>query len=187
MSFFGSSKVNFSSLGCFLIGATGNLYTSDGEALLGSISDNPYDVRTFVRSVYPEGGLAHIGTELAVTRPPSFAERGYFCREGDTTRGVNVAGLSFTSALLFENESQPRRQNAVSFSLLSSQLMDECSNVAEAVRLFQNAGAVTPPFSVLLADSEGAIAHFEAGSFGVEVVNHFTKENPGAVFRRRSH
>ena len=34
-------------MGCFLIGVTGNAYTADGEALLGSITDDPYDIRTF--------------------------------------------------------------------------------------------------------------------------------------------
>lgn len=169
-------------MGCFLIGVTGNAYTVDGEALLGSVSDDPYDVRTFVRSMYPQGGFAHVGTELSATRPPSFAERGYFCREGDTSRGVNAAGLSFTCAVLFENHSLSKRPHPVSFSLLTKQLMEQCSNVKEAIRLFQSVDAVNPPFSVFLADSEGAIAHLEAGSFGIEIVSQYSKEKPGAIF-----
>ncbi len=169
-------------MGCFLIGVTGRGCTTNGEALLGSVSDDPYDVRTFVRIVHPEKGIAHVGTELVVTRPPSFAERGYFCEDGDTTRGVNAAGLSFTCALLFESETQPKNPHPISFSLLSRRLMNECRDVKEGIDLFRSAEAVSPPFSVLLADSEGAIAHLEAGSFGVELIDTFSKEKPGVVF-----
>ncbi|MCF7852184.1 MAG: C45 family peptidase [Simkaniaceae bacterium] len=169
-------------MGCFLIGVTGNAYTVNGEALLGSVSDDPYDVRTFVRIMRPRVGFTHVGTELAVTRPPSFADRGYFCQEGDTSRGVNAAGLSFTCAILFETHSLTKRSHPISFSLLTKQLMDRCRNVEEAIRLFLSVDAVTPPFSVFLADSEGAIAHLEAGSFGIEVVSQYSKEKPGAIF-----
>lgn len=33
-------------MGCFLIGVTGKGFSKTGEALLGSVSDDPYDVRT---------------------------------------------------------------------------------------------------------------------------------------------
>ena len=56
-----------SASGCFLIGATGPGITTTGEALIGSVSDDPYDVRTFVRAVKPAGGLPHTGTELVAT------------------------------------------------------------------------------------------------------------------------
>lgn len=169
-------------MGCFLIGVTGKAYTIDGESLLGSISDDPYDVRTFVRSQNPQGYMAHVGTELIATRPPSFAERGFFCQNGETSRGVNAAGLAFTCAMLFEDEKQQKFPNRVSFSLLTKQLMEQCHSVDEAIALFKSAGAVNPPFSILLADRFGAIAHLEAGSFGVEVINHYSKERSGAVF-----
>lgn len=167
---------------CFLIGVTGEGYTASGEALLGSVSDNPYDVRTFVRSHHPKDRLAHVGTELVATQPPSFEERGYFCQEGETSRGVNTAGLAFTSALLFEDQTQPKHPSPVSFALLSKQLMEECHSVSEALDLLTKAKAVSPPFSLLLADRHGDLAHVEAGSFGVEVLHHFSKARPGAVF-----
>jgi len=169
-------------MGCFLIGVTGKEYTTSGEALLGSVSDDPYDVRTFVRSHHPQGRLSHVGTELVTTRPPSFAERGYFCQDGDTSRGVNSAGLAFTCAILFENETLPKKEKRISFSILTKEIMELCRNVPDALKHIQNAGAVEPPFSILLADSEGRIAHVEAGGFGVEVVHQFSTESPGAVF-----
>ncbi len=169
-------------MGCFLIGVTGKGYTKKGVALLGSVSDDPYDVRTFVRSEHPQGLLAHVGTELVATRPPSFEERGFFCQEGETSRGVNAAGLAFNSALLFEDETQPKIPNPAPFSRLSRQIMEECHTVQEAIALIGQAPAVHPPFSLLLADRSGAIAHLEAGDFGVEVVQQYSKEKPGALF-----
>lgn len=169
-------------MGCFLIGATGEGYTTNGEALLGSVSDDPYDVRTFVRSIHPLNRLAHVGTELVATKGPSFEERGFFCKEGDTSRGVNSAGLAFTCAMLFENKTLQKKLNRLSFSQLSQEMMEGCSSVNEAIDLMKKAEAVAPPFSVLLADSKGDIAHVEAGSFGVEVLHHYSKERPGALF-----
>lgn len=52
------------SMGCFLMGVTGRGVSANGEALIGSVSDDPYDVRTFLRQVKPAGWQAHIGTEL---------------------------------------------------------------------------------------------------------------------------
>lgn len=169
-------------MACFLIGVTGKAYTRDGEALLGSVSDDPYDIRTFVRSLHPLNRMAHVGTELVATKPPSFEERGYFCKAGDTSRGVNSAGLAFTCAMLFEDREQPKKPNSTSFSLLTKQMMEECRNVNEAIDLMKGAGAVAPPFSVLLADRTGSIAHIEAGGFGVEVLHHYSKQRPGALF-----
>ena len=169
-------------MGCFLIGVTGEGYTKEGGALLGSVSDDPYDVRTFVRSEHPRGLLAHVGTELVTTRPPTFEERGFFCREGETSRGVNAAGLAFNTALLFEDETQQKIPNQVSFSRLSKQMMETCHTVQEAIALIAQAPAVHPPVSLLLADRSGVIAHLEAGDFGVEVVQQYSKEKPGALF-----
>ena len=40
---------------CFLIGAAGPGETAMGEALLGGVSDDPYDIRTFLRVARPAG------------------------------------------------------------------------------------------------------------------------------------
>ncbi|MEM8680612.1 MAG: hypothetical protein AAGF97_14790, partial [Planctomycetota bacterium] len=89
-------------MGCFLIGATGDGITVKGDALLGSVSDDPYDVRTFVRVINPPSFPAHVGTELISTSGHTLLERGYFADPGETTRGVNEAGLAFTCAMVFE-------------------------------------------------------------------------------------
>jgi len=80
------------SVGCFLVGVTGN-FTKSSEALLGSVSDDPYDVRTFMKVVNSEDKLTYVGTELISTSEHTSKERGYFARLGEITRGVNETGF----------------------------------------------------------------------------------------------
>ena len=54
-------------MGCFLIGITGKGVSKEGDALLGSVSDNPYDVRTFMKAVRAPDKWTHICTELIST------------------------------------------------------------------------------------------------------------------------
>ena len=167
---------------CFLIGVTGPGCSADGSALLGSVSDDPYDVRTYLRSVQTPGRLAHVGTELVSTTDLSLADRGYFSRSGEPGRGVNEAGLAFTIALAMEDESTPMPAGVVDFADLAERLMGECRSVADAIVLFRAAPAVQPAFSVLLADAGGDLAQVEVGRFGVAVHRHFSRETPGMVF-----
>ena len=83
---------------CFLIGATGPGVTATGEAVLGSGSDDPYLFRTVVRVVQPSKGYCHVGTELVYATQEDL-EPPFHVVEGETTRGVNSAGLSFVIAL----------------------------------------------------------------------------------------
>lgn len=170
------------SMGCFLIGVTGPGFSSNGEALIGSVSDDPYDIRTFVRLVKPAGFKAHIGTELVSTTEHTLIERGYFAHPGETTRGVNESGLAFTCAMIFEKETAERTLQATAFADVTRTMMLECDTVNDAIDLFRSARATTPAFSVLLADAKGDLAHVEAGTFGVNVNHHYSHENPGMVF-----
>ncbi|MFC1835906.1 carcinine hydrolase/isopenicillin-N N-acyltransferase family protein [Thermodesulfobacteriota bacterium] len=174
--------MTLSTTGCFLIGVTGPGITASGEALIGSVSDDPYDVRTFLRLMQPAGSLAHIGTELFSTSEHDLVERGYFANPGETTRGVNESGLAFTCAMVFENETAERTLPATAFAELSTKMMTDCDTVVEAIDLFQSAGASSPAYSVLLADAKGDLAHVETGAFGVSVNHHYSRQNPGMVF-----
>lgn len=178
----GEIEMTPSSMGCFLIGVTGPGITENGEALIGSVSDDPYDIRTFLRLVRPDGSQAHIGTELVSTTEHTLIERGYFAGPGETTRGINKSGLAFTCAMVFEKETAERTLRATSFAEISGKMMKECDTVVDAINLFQSAGACTPAYSVLLADAIGELAHVEAGTFGVNVNHHFTRKDPGMVF-----
>lgn len=168
--------------GCFLIGATGLGVTVRGEALLGSVSDDPYDVRTFLRAVAPPGKLAHVGTELFSTTEHTLSERGYFARPGETTRGINAAGLAFTCAMVIEDPSAPRTLTARPYADVTDEMMRTCRTVGEAISQFEAAGATAPAYSVLLADAEGGLAHLEVGSFGTSVVDRCARQQGGAVF-----
>lgn len=179
----GSAMIPLSlSTGCFLIGVTGPGFTASTEALIGSVSDDPYDIRTFLRLVKSDGERAHIGTELVSTTEHTLIERGYFAHPGETTRGINASGLAFTCAMVFEKEIEGRRLQATSFADLTRKMMRTCDTVVDAIELFQSAGATTPAYSVLLADAKGDLAHMEVGSFGVNVNHHYSREKPGMVF-----
>ena len=178
----GVSRMTDHLTGCFLMGVTGPGISANGEALIGSVSDDPYDVRTFLRQVKPAGSQAHMGTELVSTTEHTLVERGYFVDPGETTRGINESGLAFTCAMVFEKEGAGAKAHPTSFSDLSRRMMTRCRTVNDAIDLFQSAGASTPPFSVLLADAMGDLAHVEAGAFGVSVNHHYSKQNPGMVF-----
>jgi len=178
----GKEKMTNVAMGCFLIGVTGPGVSAHGEALIGSVSDDPYDIRTFLRLVKPAGSQPHIGTELVSTTEHSLIERGYFAHPGETTRGLNESGLAFTCAMIFERETAARTRQASPFAELTRKMMLDCETVLDAIKLFQSACAVTPAFTVLLADAKGDLAHVEAGTFGINVNQHYSIGNPGMVF-----
>lgn len=169
-------------MGCFLIGATGEGVTETGDALLGGVSDDPYDVRTFVRIVNPAGAQPHVGTELVSVSDQTLLERGYFASAGETTRGVNQAGLAFTCAAIFEMEVSMSQPEARPFADLTHSLMGDCDTVDDAIALFETAARTNPPVAVLLADARGDLAHVEIGSFGVSLNQRYSRANPGMVF-----
>jgi hypothetical protein len=170
------------SMGCFLIGVTGPGVSARGEALIGSVSDDPYDIRTFLKLVKPAGFQAHLGTELISTTEHTLTERGYFAHPGETTRGLNKSGLAFTCAMVFEKESTEKTSQAILFADLTHKMMLQCETVVDAIDLFHSAGATTPAYSVLLADARGDLAHMEVGTFGISVNHHYSHQNPGMVF-----
>ena len=168
--------------GCFLIGVTGSGFSKNGDAFLGSVSDDPYDVRTFMKAVKHKSALDHIGTELISTTEHTLTERGYFARPGETTRGINEAGLAFTCAMVFEDESIEKTNEPIQYADITEKMMNTCTTVDEAIDLFEKSGTINPPYSVLLADAKGDLAHIEVGNFGVAVNHHYSTSKPGMVF-----
>ena len=179
---------------CFLFGATGLGVTVTGEALIGGVSDDPYLFRTFVRAVCAADGMGHIGTELryvdsndaAGDRPPPFE-----VQPGQPTRAVNNAGLAFTAALAveraFDESIDSELSDPQTFADLSRRMMAFCQDVDEALELLRVAKAVTPAFSVLLADAQQNLAQVEVGPFGVAVLQRFSREKPGMVVAVNCH
>lgn len=168
-------------LGCFLVGVTGKDYTENGEALIGSVSDDPYDIRTFLKYVPDKKDFSHIGTELISTTEHTLTERGYFANPDETTRGINKAGLAFTCAMVMEKEEVINKEGTP-YHQLTTAIMKKCSSVQEAIDLFASAGPIYPAYSLLLADAMGGLAHIELGSFGVAINHLYSSKKPGAVF-----
>jgi hypothetical protein len=166
------------------MGATGPGVTTTGEALIGGVSDDPYLFRTFVRVVQNPNTPAHIGTELRyVDDAPACHNHlpPFEVEAGQPSRGVNAAGLAFTCALVIEHVPQNNVVSSTTFAALSHRMMNECSFVEEVIVLFQAAGAITPAFSVLLADAAGDLAHIEVGTHGISVLHRYSRKQPGIV------
>ncbi len=169
-------------MACFLIGATSPGWCEEGDALIGSVSDDPYDVRTYLRIIRSAKDFAHIGTELVSTTVHTLTERGYFSRHGETSRGINEVGLAFTCAMVIEDENFEKRGNPIHYADVTDEMMRSCETVDDAIALFKSKEAMNPAYSVLLADARGGLVHLEVGNFGIEVFRHYTRDNPGAVF-----
>jgi len=168
-------------MGCFLIGVTGTGFSQGGDALLGSVSDDPSVERPFRKLVKPKECLAHFGTDLISTTEHTLTDRGYFARPGETTRGVNEKGLAFTCAMIIEDETIPKELETTPYADITDHLMRHCETVKEALDLFSSKPAIHPAYSVLLADAKGDLAHIEVGSFGMAVNYHYSADHPGVV------
>lgn len=173
---------------CFLIGATGPGITTTGEALLGCVSDDPYLFRTFVRVVQPAPKdenapmpHAHVGMELVYATDRADLEPPFKVEPGEASRGINSEGLAFVIALAVEQNDRSTGTEAVPFCKISERMMNDCSTVEDALQLLQSIPAVSPAFSVLLADALGDLAHVEVGSFGTAVHQRYSRDKPGVV------
>lgn len=166
---------------CFLIGVTGPGWTNDGNALLGSVSDDPYDIRTFLKMVRPPQGIDYIGTELISTTEHTLTERGYFARPGETTRGINEAGLAFTCAMVIEDKGIEPQKDLATYADVTEKMMRTCESVEDALALFKSVRGTSPSYTVLVADAKGYLAQIETGSFGIVVLHQYSPNNPGVV------
>jgi hypothetical protein len=135
-----------------------------------------------MRAIYPPDGLSHIGSELISTTEHTLSERGYFARPGETTRGVNEAGLAFTCAMVIEAEGAEKGADPTHYADVTERMMRTCESVPDAIELFRFYGRVNPAYTVLLADAEGNLAQLEVGNFGIEIFKQFSKDKPGVVF-----
>jgi len=166
---------------CFLLGATGKGWTINGNSLIGSVSDDPYDIRTFLKLKTEPDAIDFIGTELISTTKNTLADRGYFARPGETTRGLNASGLGFTCAMVIEDPTIKKPDHLPEYADITDEMLRTCESVEDALQLFSSRGASFPAYSVLLTDAIGDLAHLEIGSFGLSVVNRFSNTKPGVV------
>lgn len=162
---------------CTTIGATGK-GVAGGGALVGSVSDDPYDIRTRVVVRRPQHGHAFIGTDLAPLESETSAAEYSASISGLPTRAVNDQGLAFTWALAFERRENAPSEGALKAQSLWTEVMTRCATVAEAVdlieRLPRDIGA-----AALLADAAGNLVRIEIGRRRVAVTDRLTPARGG--------
>jgi hypothetical protein len=165
---------------CTNIGATGVTVGGGSKVYIGSVSDDPYDIRTRVIVRRPKGGYGYVGTDLmALSAAGSAAEySASVC--GAPTRGLNEKGLAFTWALAHERPENKAHKGALKPHELWDAVMRKCTTVDEALELLadmpRDMGGVA-----LVADRKGALARVEIGRRKMEVTDRVSLQNGGAV------
>jgi hypothetical protein len=146
---------------CTNIGLTGRKYPF-AKALIGGVSDDPYDIRTRVvveRSVH---GYAFIGTELkALSEEVSMP--GYNASvAGWPTRALNEKGLAYTWTFAHEKPENVAPADAFKSSTAWAEIMRHCATIDEAIVMLSD---MKRDFSgnFMLVDSAGNLAVVEAG------------------------
>lgn len=149
-------------MACVNVGATGRGALPPGTAYLGSVSDDPYDIRTRLVVRRPAGRYAFIGTELLALGAASSDPDYIAMVNGGPTRAINERGLAFTWTLAGEREDNHAADGALSPSRFWTTVMECCATLDEALALMP-----TLPRSFagtfMLADRAGHLAVVEAG------------------------
>ena len=105
--------------------------------VVGSVSDDPYDIRTCVLVEREPDRLAYVATELRPASQTGMADRGYVVTEGERGRGVNEAGLALTWA--FVREREPVVAGGMSSGEFARHVLSRCRSVAEALSYAETA------------------------------------------------
>jgi acyl-CoA:6-aminopenicillanic acid acyl transferase len=165
---------------CTNIGATGRTVGGRGKVYIGSVSDDPYDIRTRVIVRRPKGGYGYVGTDLRPLGAAGSAAEYSASVSGAPTRGLNEKGLAFTWALAFEKPENKARTGALKPHDLWDAVMRKCDTVDEALDHLANMprdmGGVA-----LLADRKGGLARAEIGRRKIEVTDRLSLQNGGAT------
>jgi hypothetical protein len=165
---------------CTNIGVTGTSAEPFGKSLIGSVSDDPYGIRTRVVVERPAQGYAVIGTDLAplseAVSMPDYS--GTFA--GWPTRALNEKGLAYTWTFAPEKPTNRAAAEAYKSSPAWSEIMRCCVNVAEAIDMLKR---MPRDFSgvFMLADRSGDLAVVEAGRKSLSVTRRHSLSNGGAV------
>jgi len=132
---------------------------SAGERwLLGSVSDDPYDIRTAV-VVDRSGPIGYVATELQPATGVGMTSRGYVVAEGERGRGVNATGLALVWAFVREQDTAGGSMTSGDFT---REALAGCRTVADAVELAASADrAFSGAF--FFADAAGDCAQVEIG------------------------
>lgn len=165
---------------CTNIGAAGRSVATSGHLFIGSVSDDPYDIRTRVIVRRPKDGYAYVGTDLVPLSADVSAKEYSSSVSGAPTRGLNEKGLAFTWALAFERTDAKPPLGGLRPHDAWDQVLRRCGTVAEALDLLK---ALPRDFgaSGMLADKEGNLAQVEAGRQGFAVPRLLSAANGGTA------
>jgi len=153
---------------CTNIGATGSSVKQSGKTYIGSVSDDPYDIRTKVVVRRIQGEFAYIGTHLSPLGESSSAADYSDSVSGAPTRGLNEKGLAFTWTLALEKEENQPCKDAKRPHDVWAEVMGTCATADEALTLLSRlprnfAGAG------MIADKEGSLILVELGRKKLEI------------------
>jgi hypothetical protein len=147
--------------------------------LLGSVSDDPYDIRTRVIVDQEPGGMKYVATELSSVAGQEMSQRGYVVNEGERGRGVNQAGVGFTWAFAQESDAADV-PGGVSSGQFGRLVLSKCGSVVDVLRLIES---LFRAFSgvYFFADAQGDFAQVEISRRAVQVTKRSSSERGGVA------
>ena len=165
---------------CTNIGVTGAAAAPAGRAYIGSVSDDPYDIRTKLVVRRPRDGLAYIGTHLQPLAMAASAQAYSDSVSGAPTRGLNEAGLAFTWTLAVEKKENRDPDGAMKPHDVWAEVMTRSTTVDEGLDLL---GRLPRGFAGagMLADRDGRLALVEIGRKRINVTERLSAHPGGAV------
>jgi hypothetical protein len=147
---------------CTNIAAAGRSLRSPGKVYIGSVSDDPYDIRTRVVVERAKHGHGYIGTDLVPLGEAASVAAYAESTSGAPTRGLNERGLAFTWAYAWERPENGPASGALKAHQAWGEVMRRCGSVSEAIALLEELprdfGAAS-----MLADRSGDCALVEIG------------------------
>ena len=163
---------------CTNIGATGSSVGHTGKTYIGSVSDDPYDIRTKVVVRRNPTELGYIGTHLSPLNEVSSAADYSDSVSGAPTRGLNEKGLAFTWTLALEKKENKPADGAMRPHDAWAKVMATCGTTGEALIMLESlprdfAGAG------MLADKQGNLVLVELGRKKIEVRERFDAKSGG--------
>lgn len=166
--------------GCSNLALTSAATAGPRRWLLGSVSDDPYDIRTSVLVEHTPGKLKHVATELSSVSRTGMTERGYVVAEGERGRGVNESGFGLNWSFV-QQEGYAPVPGGLTSGQFSRLLLSTCSSVEQALAILD-----TEPrdFSgvYFFADAGGAMAQVEIGRGIYEVTQRHSTPDGGSGF-----
>src|ERR1700722_3006327 len=114
---------------CTNIGITGTSIDPFGQVLIGSVSDDPYDIRTHVVVERSRGAYGFIGTELAALADTVSMPDYNRSVAGWPTRALNEKGLGYTWTFAPEKPANVAPPGAYKSSAAWAEIMRHCATV----------------------------------------------------------